>query len=606
MKEGKNNSNRILKRTGKIFGRSLMIGLCMLLAGNVTAQSDNYKWWNPARNTFPTVEGQGWTKEVKSFYDRLPARAEANVRKDVWNLSRHSAGLYIKFKSNTGEIKVRYATTKKDNYAMPHMPATGVSGVDLYAFDHSGKWIWVPGRYHFADTVTYQFTNIEIDQQYKGRDCEFRLFLPLYNGVEWMEVGVPEGKSFSPLPLSEEKPVVVYGTSIAQGGCASRPGMAWTSLLERQLDYPLINLAFSGNGRLEKPLIDLIAEIDAKIYVLDCIPNLTNISAPELETKIRDAVKGLQAKRSGIPILLVEHSQGPGTSTGNFKMVEDCERASEVTRNTFAKLQEEGVRGIYLLSQKDIGMDINATVDGIHPADIGMKQHADAYEKIIREIIHEPSGSSNSALQPVIQDRDGYDWRGRHQEILRLNKVSPPQNVIIANSIIHYWAGQPKASIVRGEDSWNRYLKPLGLRNLGFGWDRIENALWRVYHGELDGYTAKHVVIMIGTNNVGSNSDEEIIEGLHSLILAVKLRQPKTSILLSGIFPRRNTESRIEMLNRKISQLAAIENIKYINPGIVLLNTSGKIDESLFSDGVHPNATGYNKIAPLLATYLKN
>lgn len=582
-----------------------MIWLCMLLAETVTAQSENYKWWNPANNAFPTVEGQGWTKEVKSFYDRLPARAEADVRKEVWNLSRHSAGLYIKFKSNTGEIKVRYATTKKDNYAMPHMPATGVSGVDLYAFDHSGKWVWVPGRYHFSDTVTYKYNNIEIDHQYKGRDCEFRLFLPLYNGVEWLEIGVPAENTFVPLPLSEEKPVVVYGTSIAQGGCASRPGMAWTSLLERQLDYPLINLAFSGNGRLEKPLIDLITEIDAKIYVLDCIPNLTNVPAAALETKIRDAVKGLQARRPRTPILLVEHSQGPGTGTGILSLVEDCEKASEVTRSTFAKLQEEGVKNIYLLSQKEIGMDINATVDGIHPADIGMKQHADAYEKTIRAILNEPSSCSNTALYPLIQDRDGYDWRGRHNEIIRLNKTSPPQNIIIANSIIHFWAGEPKDPIVRGEDSWNRYLKPLGLRNLGFGWDRIENALWRVYHGELDGYSAKHVIIMMGTNNVGTNTDKEIIEGLRSLVSAVKLRQPTTTILLSGIFPRRNTEHRIALLNREISRLAALENVTYINPGIVLLNASGKIDEALFSDGVHPNATGYRKLAPLLAGYLK-
>lgn len=583
-----------------------VILICIAITERSEAQkADAFTWWNPAGSAFPVIEGQAWPKEVKSFYDRLPARAESMVREAVWGLSRHSAGLYIKFKSNAGQIKVRYAVTKKNNYGMPHMPATGVSGVDLYALDHSGKWVWAPGQYQFSDTITYQFNNIVVDNQFKGRDCEFRLFLPLYNAVSWLEIGVPGSNTFVPLPLSEEKPVVVYGTSIAQGGCASRPGLAWTSILERQLDYPLINLAFSGNGVLEKPLIDLIAEIDAKIYVLDCLPNLVGSSSAVLEDKIRKSVKGLQDKRPGIPILLAEHSQGVNSGIANIKMAEDCEKASEVLRKTVEALRKEGVKNIYLLSNTAIGMDISSTVDGIHPADIGMKQHADAYEKIIREIVHESSRVAYPTTQPVIQDRDGYDWRSRHDAILQLNKISPPQNVIIANSIIHYWGGEPQYQIVRGEEAWNRFLKPLGLRNMGFGWDRIENALWRVYHGELDGYTAKHVVLMIGTNNLGINTNEEIIAGLKRLVEAVQLRQPGTSILLSGIFPRRNMEKRVEEINREITKLATVMKVTYINPGRVLLSTSGKIDENLFSDGLHPNVTGYNKLAPVLAAYLK-
>jgi GDSL-like Lipase/Acylhydrolase family len=96
----------------------------------------------------------------------------------------------------------------------------------------------------------------------------------LYNSVQWMEIGIQEGTLFNPLPTRKEKPIVVYGTSIAQGGCASRPGMAWPAILGRKLDRPLINLGFSGNGRLEKEVIDLMIEIDAKLFVLDCLPNL--------------------------------------------------------------------------------------------------------------------------------------------------------------------------------------------------------------------------------------------------------------------------------------------------------------------------------------------
>ena len=366
-----------------------VILICFAITERSEAQkADAFTWWNPAGSAFPVIEGQAWPKEVKSPYDRLPARAEQTVRKDVWDLSRHSAGLYIKFRSNADEIRVRYGVTSKGNFGMPHMPATGVSGLDLYAVNHGGEWVWAPGLYHFSDTITYRYANIEVDRQFKGKDGEFRLFLPLYNAVSWMEIGVPAGKTFTPMPLSDEKPVVIYGTSIAQGGCASRPGMAWTAILERQLNCPLINLGFSGNGRLEKPLIDLMTEIDARIYVLDCLPNLVGTPDKGLENKIWESVKGLQAKRPSTPVLLVEHSLGAGSGIINAKRVEDCERSSKVLRQVFADLKKEGIKNIYLLSNAALGMDINSTVDGSHPTDLGMKQHADAYTKIIRQILH--------------------------------------------------------------------------------------------------------------------------------------------------------------------------------------------------------------------------
>ena len=325
----------------------------------------------------------------------------------------------------------------------------------------------------------------------------------------------------------------------------------------------------------------------------------------ELEAKIRESVKGLQAKRPSTPVLLVEHSLGSHAGIINAKRVEDCERSTKVLQQTFAQLKSEGVKNIYILSNAALGMDINSTVDGSHPTDLGMKQHADAYTKVIRKIVHEPANPAFSTTQPVVQDRDGYDWKARHNEIITLNKKLPPRNVIIANSIIHFWGGEPKDAIVRGADSWNRYLAPLDTRNLAFGWDRIENALWRVYHGALDGYKAEHVVLMIGTNNLAINTNEEIVAGLKQLVEAVQLRQPGTGILLSGIFPRRDMEKRVAGINAAIQKLALAKKATYINPGRVFLKSSGKIDENLFSDGLHPNAAGYSKLAPVLAGFLK-
>ncbi|MES1215851.1 MAG: SGNH/GDSL hydrolase family protein [Bacteroidota bacterium] len=566
----------------------------------------DYKWWNPAETTFPVIEGQAWPKEVKDFYDRLPARAEQTVRPDVWNLSKHSAGLYIKFSSNSSEITVKYTVQNKGNFAMPHMPATGVSGVDLYAITQGGKWVWAPGRYKFGDTIEYRFTNIEVDPEFKGRDCEFRLFLPLYNGVSWMQIGVPPDKNLIPSPLTKEKPVVVYGTSIAQGGCASRPGLGWTNILERKLDRPLINLAFSGNGRLEKPLIELMNEIDASLYVLDCLPNMVasgGFTDEELENRLTAAIKGLREKHSGTPILMVEHSLSTNTGIIDTIRNRECEKANKVSQLVYKKLTEQGIKNLYQLTNAEIGLDIEATVDGVHPNDVGMEEYAAAYAKTIHTIFHEPEGNISTTI-PVVQTRDGYDWRGRHEAIKALNAKNRTQNLIIGNSIIHYWAGEPAATTVSGGDSWKKYFEPLGVQNMGYGWDRIENVLWRMYHGELDGFDARHIVVMIGTNNLGLNTDKEITTGLKLLLEAIKLRQPKATIFLSGIFPRRGMEKRVSTINVEYAKLAASLKIVYINPGKVLLNASGKIEESLFSDGLHPNAKGYDKLAPVIAGYL--
>ena len=214
---------------------------------------------------------------------------------------------------------------------------------------------------------------------------------------------------------------------------------------------------------------------------------------------------------------------------------------------------------------------------------------------------------SISTTIPVTQRREPhlYDWEKRHQELLKMNKEDPPKVSFFANSIIHYWASKPKAPIARGTNSWKKHLDPLKVQNHGFGWDRIENVLWRVYHDELDGLNLDHVMIAIGTNNFGLNSNEEIIIGLDHLVNAIAVRQPMAKIHVSGIYPRRKQEERVVKLNLMIAQMADLKNIDFTDPGTVLLDENGKIDESLFTDGLHPNKEGYEKLAPLIAEELK-
>ncbi|MCR8557188.1 SGNH/GDSL hydrolase family protein [Mucilaginibacter sp. BJC16-A38] len=562
-----------------------------------------FKWLNPAKAGFSVIEGQAWPNEVKSAYDRFPARAEKNLNPNVWNISHSSAGLYVKFKTNAQKIIIRYKV--KGDFAMSHMPATGVSGLDLYALDPNGKWCMAPGSFSFKDTITYTYSNIKVSVDFPGRSYEYRLFLPLYNSVSWLEIGVPATDAFNFMPLSKEKPVLVYGTSIAQGGCASRPGLAWTAILQRSLDRPLVNLGFTGSGLLEKSVVDLMAEIDAKIYVLDCMPNLVSFSDQEIEKRLLSSVQSLNGKHPLVPILLVEHSDANVDGLLDTGRNADYSRVNKVLGRVYSSLIAGGTKNVYLLTNKEIGFDINSTVDGIHPNDAGMEKYAIAYEKATREIINEPAGKYSTTV-PVVQSRDGYyDWRSRHNEILTLIKTDSPKIVFLGNSILNYWGGVPKAPLARGADSWNKYLKPLGVKNFGFGWDRVENVLWRVYHEELDGFKADKVMIMIGTNNLSVSNDQEIVEGLKLLVQAVKVRQPETEILLSGLLPRRAMEKRIDVLNKAIAKLASQSRVRFINPGKLLLNRAGNIDESFFGDGLHPNEVGYQKLAIALVPYLK-
>ncbi len=264
------------------------------------------------------------------------------------------------------------------------MPSTGVSGLDLYAHNEKGMWDWAPGKYNFKDTITYTFDNIAEEH---GKI--FRLYLPLYNSVKWLEIGVEKDQTLTFLPVNTQKPIVVYGTSIAQGGCASRPGLAWPSIFGRKINQPVINMAFSGNGRLETPILNHIAKIDAKLFILDCMPNLgsrTLYPEEEIRKRVNEALSSLRKTQPNTPILLVEHSGGGNDHLLDIVRNKEFKTSSQIITKIYNELKAKGIKNIYLLTTKDINMGIESTVDGTHPNDIGMMEHAVAFEKKYREI----------------------------------------------------------------------------------------------------------------------------------------------------------------------------------------------------------------------------
>lgn len=559
----------------------------LLCVANLTAQT---RWYDPMQESRHVIQNQGWTEEIGKSYQRLPDRAKKVVREPVWGLSENSAGLAIHFYTNATTIEIRYGV--KGSHAMPHMPATGKTGVDLYAVDSDGKWRVATDRYNFGDTISYTFSNLS-QSKYHKHGFEYRLYLPLYNTVTWMKIGVPDSAELRFVPVLAEKPIVVYGTSIAQGGCASRPGMGWTNILSRKLDYPVVNLAFSGNGPLEKELVDLMDEMDASLYIFDCLPNMGNLSSEEVIRRTLYGVKKLREKHDA-PILIVDHI-GYRNAELNEGSRETAERMNEASRQAFDSLRRLGVKNIHHLHKDSINMPMDGCVDNIHPTDLGMQVYADAYEKIVRKILNMPVGKITTT-RPVSQRRepDIYEWKERHAAILKKLQTGNAERVIIGNSITHYWGGEPGRE--HGSRSWREEMEPAGFVNLGFGWDRVENVLWRVYHGELDGYRAKEVVLMIGTNNLGLNSENEIVDGLKFLLDQIRVRQPNAVIKVVGLLPRRGKEEVVRTINRQISEMAALHNYRYVDVGSRLLTADGKVDERLFLDGLHPNEKGYSLI----------
>jgi hypothetical protein len=323
------------------------------------------------------VEGRGWT-DVKRFYDRLPAKAESTVRDKVWELSRHSSGMSCRFTTDAPEIQVRY-TLLLSNLERPHMPATGVSGADLYTLMEDGRWRWIGTAQPTNQRV---FTTI-IKGMTPARRT-YQINLPLYNGLDSLEIGVTRGAAFEPIAPRKEKPVVFYGTSIMHGACASRPGMAIPAILGRRLNIPVINLGFSGNGRMEMEVGKLLAELDAEIYVLDCLPN---ISPEETTQRTEPLVRFLREAKPATPILLVEDRVFPSAVVLPDRMKGHNERHKNL-REAYDRLTASGVQDLYYLEGNELlGSDGDATVDGSHPSDLGMVRYADAYEKILRQIL---------------------------------------------------------------------------------------------------------------------------------------------------------------------------------------------------------------------------
>ena len=322
------------------------------------------------------VEGRGWgDQERKRWFDRLPAKAEGRVTDAVWNLSHDSAGMVARFKTDALAIYARYTVSKKQ-IGMPHMPATGVSGLDLYARDDAGAWRWV-----MVTKPTEQTVEAVVISGLAPGMREYAAYLPLYNGVESLEIGVPAGATFEALPPRSEKPIVFYGTSITHGASASRPGMVHTAILGRRFDRPVLNLGFSGNGKMDAAVGSLLTEIDAAVYVIDCLPNM---GPADVTAKCGPLVRQLREARPTTPIVLVEDRRNT-----NSWILPDRDKHHDANhaalKAAYEQLVKEGVKGLFYIDGDHLyGDDAEGATDASHASDLGFMRQADIFEPILR------------------------------------------------------------------------------------------------------------------------------------------------------------------------------------------------------------------------------
>ncbi len=321
------------------------------------------------------LSGLAWFEKEKVFC-RLPQSSLERQNDGVKVLAWDTAGVQVRFRSNSRKIALRVSLRTPGS--MSHMPATGQSGFDLYLGAGSKKT--------YAKTAIPPF-NVD---QYEAlifdnpnqAEREFTINFPLYNGVKKMEIGLLPGAQVSaPAPFRIALPVLFYGSSITQGGCASRPGNCYCQILSRHLDFECLNFGFSGSARGELVMAEIIASLKLSAFVMDYDHNAP--SPEHLQTTHAPFYQLIRNRQPELPIVMVSKPDidlNPEISALRRKII----------RKTFQQGLTCGDRNLFLVDgQKLFGKkDRDAcTVDGCHPNDLGFFRMADTIEPALRKAL---------------------------------------------------------------------------------------------------------------------------------------------------------------------------------------------------------------------------
>lgn len=333
-------------------------------------------------HTLGEPRGRGWpAAAMDRRYDRLPSHTRDRVPEAVWDLSRDSSGMFHDFVTDATELHARWRV-RKPELALGHMPAIAASGLDLYAEDDAGVLRWAGS----AAPGGTESEAILLADPAPGRR-RLRLYLPLFNQLADVRLGAPAGADLALAPAPRQLPIVYYGTSIIHGIAASRAGMSLPAILGRRLGRDVIGLGFSGNGKMETALADLLAEVDAAVYVVDCLPNM---DADLVRERAVPFLRTLRAARPHTPVLLVEDR-----SYTNAWIRPAQHQAHVVARRelraAYESLRAAGDTATCLLAHTGLlGEDDEGTVDGSHPTDLGFMRMADRVAPVLADLLADP------------------------------------------------------------------------------------------------------------------------------------------------------------------------------------------------------------------------
>ena len=326
------------------------------------------------------LDGLYWRKPGDPFR-RIPLDRSVSDGVDV--LAGHTAGVMARFRTDASEIRVH--AEFEECVRMDHMPCTGIMGFDLYEGSHAAKFYRKTTRFD-SSCKAYTVTIFGPDAEKKLR--EFTLHFPLYAHPVAVEIGLSAGaRVLSPSPWKDPRPVVVYGTSIQQGGCASRPGMCHTNIMSRMLDRPFINLGFSGSGKGEPAMAEIMSEIaDPAMFVLDYD---ANAGVEGLRKTLSGFIDILRSKHPETPILLVSHLP----YATEFAVPQEFTKwrfdLTSIHMEELRKRREAGDKNIHFLD----GMTLygpepsECTVDGGHATDLGFFNVAHRMAPVIERLL---------------------------------------------------------------------------------------------------------------------------------------------------------------------------------------------------------------------------
>jgi len=313
---------------------------------------------------------------------RLPVKFKKKLLQEVWGMSRLSSGLNIHFTTNSTSIFVKWKLGM--NIKKVNMTRIGSGGVDLYC-KKNGFWQFVNAAGPNADGESFKELISNMDTGFK----EFLIYFPLFDEVTNFEIGILKTAIIKRNMPSQKGAIAFYGTSITQGSSASRPGLAYPSILSRALNIPVYNFGIAGHGKFNLEFANILCETNAKLFVLDCVPNAT----PELiRERALPLILKLHKQKPSIPILLMESITRENTYferkdtmlNDGFKYIES---QNQMLSLTFDEARRIGINNIYYLKGEGlIGYDHEGTIDGTHLTDIGFSRMAEKVKVKVQEI----------------------------------------------------------------------------------------------------------------------------------------------------------------------------------------------------------------------------